>query len=111
MSHVFGMLQGNVVIKTVDELVPLMEKVVNKLGLNEVGRAFHQFEPEGVTGVIVLSESHFSAHTYPEHDQIYVDLFCCSRNFSPDEASKVISEVFGSEMFMWEHVKRLTSPL
>jgi S-adenosylmethionine decarboxylase proenzyme len=109
MTHVFGMLEGNVIIKKESELVPLMDRVVKRLKLNEVGRAFHQFEPEGVTGVIVLSESHFSAHTYPEDDRVYVDLFCCSKNFSPEEAASVISEEFGCEMFMWEYVKRITS--
>ena len=101
------MLEGNVTIRKETELVPIMERIVKRLKLNEVARAFHQFEPEGVTGVIVLSESHFSAHTYPENDQIYVDLFCCSKDFSPDEAASVISEEFGCDMFMWEHVKRL----
>jgi S-adenosylmethionine decarboxylase len=100
------MLEGNVTIRNVNELVPLMEKVVSELGLNEVARAFHQFEPEGVTGVIVLAESHFSAHTYPENDRIYLDLFCCSENFDPDKAADVISRIFGADMFMWEKVKR-----
>lgn len=109
MTHVFGMLEGNVIIKHESELVPLMDEVVRRLGLHEVARAFHQFEPEGVTGVIVLSESHFSAHTYPENDRVYVDLFCCSKDFSPEEAASVISDVFGCELFMWEHVARITS--
>ena len=108
MSHVFGMLEGGVVIKTLDELVPLMERVVAELGLNEVSRAFHQFEPEGVTGVIVLAESHFSAHTYPENDRVYLDLFCCSKHFDPDRAADVISRVFGADMFMWEKVFRVS---
>jgi S-adenosylmethionine decarboxylase proenzyme len=109
MSHVFGMLEGNVTIRKEHELIPLMEKVVSRLGLHEVTRAFHQFDPEGVTGVIVLAESHFSAHTYPEKDRVYVDLFCCSKDFSPDEAASVISDEFGCDLFMWEHVKRHSS--
>lgn len=103
------MLEGNVTIRKESELVPLMDTVVKRLGLNEVNRAFHQFEPEGVTGVIVLSESHFSAHTYPENDRVYVDLFCCSKEFSPDQAASVISEVFGCDVFMWEYVTRIMS--
>lgn len=102
----FGMLDGGVVIKKVEELVPIMERIVSELGLNEVSRAFHQFEPEGVTGVIVLAESHFSAHTYPEDDRVYLDLFCCSKDFNPDRAADVISRVFGADMFMWEKVRR-----
>jgi S-adenosylmethionine decarboxylase proenzyme len=100
------MLDGGVVIKKVEELVPIMERIVSELGLNEVSRAFHQFEPEGVTGVIVLAESHFSAHTYPEDDRVYLDLFCCSKDFNPDRAADVISRVFGADMFMWEKVRR-----
>lgn len=105
-AHVLGSLEGGVVLKTVDELVPKMEEVIRLLKLNEVSRAFHQFEPEGATGVIVLAESHFSAHTYPENDKVYLDLFCCSKDFDPDRAADVITRVFGADMFMWENVRR-----
>lgn len=103
--HVFGMLDGTS-INTVEELVPLMEKVIFQLELNEVSRAFHQFEPFGATGVIVLSESHFSAHTYPENERVYLDLFCCSKDFKPDKAASVIMEIFDSDLFQWEYVRR-----
>ncbi len=104
--HIFGFLNGSVVIEKVDELVPLMESVVKKLKLNEVTRAFHQFEPHGATGVIVLAESHFSAHTYPEDDKIYLDLFCCSKDFDPKYAADVIMKVFDADLFQWEYVHR-----
>jgi len=42
--------------------------------------AFHQFEPQGVTGVLLLSESHMSIHTWPEHGYAAVDLFTCGQN-------------------------------
>lgn len=107
MSHVLGLVEGNVSgYTTVDKLEATMDRVVKNLGLNEVSRAFHQFEPHGATGVIVLAESHFSAHTYPENDRIYVDLFCCSEHFDPDKAADVISKEFGCDLFMWEKVKR-----
>ncbi len=106
MHHVLGMLEGNVVTEKTSELVPKMERVVELLRLTEVSRAFHQFEPVGVTGVIVLSESHFSAHTYPESDKIYLDLFCCSSDFDPNTAAKVITEVFDADLFQWEYIKR-----
>lgn len=103
--HIFGMLEGTT-INTVEQLVPLMEKVISRLELNEVSRAFHQFEPFGATGVIVLSESHFSTHTYPENERVYLDLFCCSKDFKPDKAADVIMEIFDSDLFQWEYVRR-----
>ncbi|OHD66488.1 MAG: S-adenosylmethionine decarboxylase proenzyme [Spirochaetes bacterium RBG_13_51_14] len=39
---------------------------------------FHQFSPQGISGVIVIAESHFAIHTWPEHGYAAVDLFSCS---------------------------------
>ena len=39
---------------------------------------FHQFSPQGVSGVIVIAESHFAVHTWPEHGYTAVDLFSCA---------------------------------
>lgn len=105
MSHLFGVLEGTVITRS-EQLAPLMEKVIHELNLTEVNRAFHQFEPQGTTGVIVLSESHFSAHTYPEHEKVYLDLFCCSKDFKPDKAAHVIKEIFNAFDFKWSYVDR-----
>jgi S-adenosylmethionine decarboxylase len=77
MSHIFGTLEG-VKIERTEDLVTKMDHVVNELKLTEVSRCFHQFEPFGATGVILLAESHFSIHTYPEHYKLYFDLFLIS---------------------------------
>ena len=37
----------------------------------------HVFEPDGMTAVVLLSESHASIHTYPEHRACFVDIFTC----------------------------------
>jgi len=38
---------------------------------------FHAFEPQGVSGVVIISESHFAVHAWPEHDYAAVDIFTC----------------------------------
>lgn len=105
MSHIFGVLRGTVIERS-NELAPILDSIVKQLNLTEVNRAFHQFEPLGTTGVIVLSESHISAHTYPEDSKVYIDLFCCSKDFKPDKAAEVIRGCFGAESFEWECVYR-----
>ena len=40
---------------------------------------FHKFNPHGVSGVIVISESHFTIHTWPEHKYAALDIFSCSK--------------------------------
>ncbi|MDE2399294.1 MAG: adenosylmethionine decarboxylase [Burkholderiales bacterium] len=49
-------------------------------GLQVVGESFHAFAaPGGVTGVVLLAESHLAVHTWPEHGAVTLDVFVCSR--------------------------------
>lgn len=47
-------------------------------GATVLGAPFHRFEPQGVSGVVILAESHLTVHTWPEHRYAAVDLFSCS---------------------------------
>tara|TARA_E500000331_G_scaffold67966_3_gene62634 strand:- start:30472 stop:30972 length:501 start_codon:yes stop_codon:yes gene_type:complete len=54
-------------------------KLVSDAGLSSVGDFFHQFGGGGgVTGMIVLAESHMSLHTWPEKNYVTVDVYVCS---------------------------------
>ncbi len=46
-------------------------------GATVLGTNFHSFEPQGVSGFVVIAESHFSVHAWPEHDYAAVDIFTC----------------------------------
>lgn len=105
MKHLIGRVSG-VCIETIDELEPLMEEIARKCKLTVVSRAFHQFEPVGVTGVLVLSESHFAVHTYPENNSLYLDIFCCADHFEPEAAGRVILSVLNGSTAEWQVVVR-----
>ena len=105
MKHLIGRVNG-VCIETIDQLEPLMEQIADDCGLTVVSRAFHQFDPVGVTGVLVLSESHFSVHTYPENDSVYLDIFCCSETFDPEKAGRTILRVLEATGADWQVVVR-----
>lgn len=47
-------------------------------GLTVVGDCFYQFEAAGVTGAVLLAESHLAVHTWPEKQLITVDLYVCN---------------------------------
>lgn len=56
-------------------------------GLTVVGELFHQFPGDGgVTGVVVLAESHLSIHTWPERNYVTIDVYVC--NYSCNNRSK-----------------------
>jgi len=78
---------------------------VNRSGLTILGDLFHQFDGGGVTGTVVLAESHLAIHTWPELQSVTLDVYVC--NYTQDNTAKarqVVADligVFGPE----EHVQ------
>ena len=52
-------------------------------GAHIVESSFHYFSPQGVSGFVIISESHYSIHTWPEFDYAAVDVFTCGETISP----------------------------
>ena len=61
-------------------------------GATVVGQIFHQFSPQGVTGVVAIAESHLCIHTWPEHRYAAVDIFTCGERSDTAEAVRLIVE-------------------
>jgi S-adenosylmethionine decarboxylase proenzyme len=55
-------------------------------GLTVVGECFYQFEPQGVTGTVLLAESHLAIHTWPEMGSVTIDVYVC--NYTTDNTAK-----------------------
>lgn len=66
-------------LKSVETLNALFARVIAELGLNPLhAPSWHVFPgPGGVTGFVMLTESHLSCHTYPEHGVVAINLYCC----------------------------------
>ena len=62
-------------------------RVVSEAGLSAVGELFHRFPaPGGVTGVVLLAESHLTVHTWPELAAVTLDVYVC--NVSQDHGAR-----------------------
>jgi S-adenosylmethionine decarboxylase len=57
-----------------------------------LGDSFHHFNPQGVSGVVIIAESHLSIHTWPEHGYAAVDVFTCGTTVKPEKAAEVLIE-------------------
>ena len=57
----------------------------------------NKFEPQGVTAIALLAESHISIHTWPESNYSAVDIFTCGRNMIPEQASQYLIESLQAE--------------
>ena len=63
----------------------------------------NKFEPQGVTAIALLAESHMSIHTWPEANYSAVDIFTCGQNMLPELASQYLIEALKAE----EHILRV----
>src|SRR5215813_4319059 len=75
-----------------------------------VNTAFHKFNPVGISGVVVIAESHLSIHTWPEHRYAAVDIFSCGETLKPAEAANYLVEQFGAGRASCVEVKRGVFP-
>ncbi|WP_197319239.1 adenosylmethionine decarboxylase [Saccharomonospora sp. NB11] len=57
----------------------------------------HRFEPQGVTVLAMLAESHASLHTYPELGAMFVDVFTCGHRADPEHAVRLLAKALGAE--------------
>lgn len=66
-------------------------------GATVVQKCFHLFNPHGVSGVVIISESHLAIHTWPELGYAAVDLFTCGEQCDPKVAYEYLKERFNSK--------------
>jgi S-adenosylmethionine decarboxylase proenzyme len=81
-------------------------EIVRKSELTPLGDKFHQFRPNGVTGIILLSESHISIHTWPEKKFVAMDIFSCSGTKKANVASAAALKLFSHSKYVKKIIKR-----
>lgn len=67
-------------LEDVERLASVMEEAIRASGATILSTAQHRFSPAGFTMMLLLSESHASIHTYPEHRACFIDLFTCGES-------------------------------
>lgn len=70
-----------------------MLEAARRVGATVIGESFHSFVPQGVSGSVVIAESHLSIHTWPEYGYAAVDIFTCG-NLNPRHGFRWLDEAF-----------------
>ncbi len=74
-------------IEKIEEILTGAAEVANA---TVIDKRFHKFSPQGVSGVVVVSESHIAIHTWSEHGYAAVDVYTCGDHTMPLKASEYI---------------------
>jgi S-adenosylmethionine decarboxylase len=73
--------------------------------------AFHKFAPQGVSGVVIISESHLTIHSFPEHGYASIDVYTCGDRIDPNVACDFITESLGATRVESIEVPRGLGPI
>jgi ornithine decarboxylase len=98
--HVLAELHGAdaAVLDDDDFLRGALERSLKQAGATVCEVVSKRFDPQGVTVVAVLTESHASVHTYPERGSVFVDVFTCGRRADPQQAVRLLGEALGASV-------------
>ena len=82
------------VLNDLSFLRDMLPTAASEAGATVLGESFHQFNPHGVSGVVIIAESHLFIHTWPECGYAAVDIFTCGDTVQPEKAAqRVIREL------------------
>ena len=84
----------------------LLLDAVARSGATILSDHFEIFDPHGVTGVIVVAESHVALHTWPEHGFLAMDYFTCSARLDVRLTFETIAQALHAERFDVREVVR-----
>lgn len=71
-----------------------------------LGESFHHFNPQGVSGVVIIAESHLSIHTWPEYGYAAIDIFTCGTSVEPEKAAEALIEKLGAKNHSLMEIQR-----
>lgn len=83
-------------IRNIQKVKDVLVEAAKRAHATIVDVVFHQFNPFGISGVVVIAESHLSIHTWPEYRYAAVDIFSCGENMHVEFAANYLVEEFGA---------------
>ena len=94
------------ILNNIDKVEKYMIDAALERGATIVQKCFHMFNPYGVSGVVIISESHLAIHTWPELGYAAVDLFTCGTKCDPKVAYEFLKQKFNSKKASFTELKR-----
>ena len=89
----------------VDSIRSFMLQAARAVGANILGDMFHTFEPHGVSGSVVIAESHLSIHTWPENGYVAVDIYTCG-GLDPRPGFELLGQSLQAKSFRVQEILR-----
>jgi S-adenosylmethionine decarboxylase proenzyme len=99
------------ILNSLEKLKERMLEAASRCGATVLESSFHYFSPHGVSGVVVIAESHLAIHTWPEYEYAAVDIFTCGTTVDPWAAFHHLKLSLGSKECSVREIIRGEIPL
>jgi S-adenosylmethionine decarboxylase len=93
-------------INDLSKVEDLMNEAAKKANATIIRSVFHKFSPVGVSGVVVISESHLSIHTWPELGYAAIDIYTCGSSTKPFKACYFLAQKFKAKKIKATYIIR-----
>lgn len=87
-------------------LEEVMKEAARISGATVVDSTFHRYSPQGLSGIVVIAESHISVHTWPEYGYAAIDCFTCGTSVDPWKALEYLKSALKSRSMAVSEIKR-----
>lgn len=94
------------ILNDLELLENYMREAVIESGATIIDSIFHQFNPHGISGVIVIAESHMALHTWPEYGYAAVDFFTCGDRVNPFKAFDYMNKIMKPKKYSSKELMR-----
>ncbi len=96
------------IIGNIEKVQDILVEAAHRANVEVWSVSFHRFPPNGVSGVVVISESHLSIHTWPEEKYAAIDIYTCGESAEPEKAVEYVIQAFEAQH---AHITELTRGL
>ena len=94
------------IVEDKEELKKILIESVKRANNTPLEIAIYKFEPRGITGIVLLAESHIAIHTWPEFNYTAIDIYTCGDKANPDKAIDYLKEELRPQKVEIKRIKR-----
>jgi len=104
--HLIAEFWGGKIIDDSKKIEEILISAAKKGGNTPLKVIIHKFSPQGITGVVLLAESHLAIHTWPEINYVAIDIFTCGEKAIPERALIYLKKIFKPKKIIIKRIKR-----
>jgi S-adenosylmethionine decarboxylase len=104
--HIIAEFWGSKTIEDSKKIEKILVRAAKEGGNTPLKIAIHKFLPQGITGVVLLAESHIALHAWPEYSYLAIDIFTCGEKAFPEKSLDYLKKEFNPKKVEVKRIQR-----